>query len=201
MGGTTVDPTSGGGLKLPCLLMLLLKLQLASCAVTARLHVMDSGGSEEVRAALAAAALAWSGPTADAVPVVRLEEALAHLAQAAAAPEGVTKASVVLPANWRAAAAVRNEAVAAPRRRRRRDDEAGTTIVLLLTLLSIYGAGGAELVRHQSITEFLRSRKRRWRKAEACASSAAAGPVFARDHTQSTCRPFLALYELVWEEQ
>ena len=200
MGGTTVDPTSGGGLKLPCLLMLLLKLQLASCAVTARLHVMDSGGSEEVRAALATlAVLAWSGPTADAEPVVRLEEAPAHLAQAA--PEGVTKASVVLPANWRAAAAVRNEAVAAPRRRRRRDDEAGTTIVLLLTLLSIYGAGGAELFRHQSITEFLRSRKRRWRKAEACASSAAAGPVFARDHTQSTCRPFLALYELVWEEQ
>jgi len=101
---------------------------------------MDSGGSEEVRAlALTATALAWSGPTADAAEPVRREEPkddddpTAHLAQAAPEP-GVTKASVVLVANWRAAAAVRSEAVAvaADLRRRRRDEEAGTTIVLLL---------------------------------------------------------------------
>lgn len=117
--------------------------------MTARLHVTDSGGSEEVRAlALAAAALAWSGPTADDAEPVRREEPeddddpTAHLAQAAPEP-GVTKASVVLVANWRAAAAVRSEAVAvAALRRRRRDEEVGTTIVLLLRLLlCIYGGG------------------------------------------------------------
>ena len=137
--------------------------------MTARLHVMDSGGSEEVRAlALTATALAWSGPTADVDPV-RLEEPkddddpTAHLAQAAPEP-GVTKASVVLVANWRAAAAVRSEAVAvaADLRRRRRDEEAGTTIVLLLLrlLLCIYGGGEQNSLPRPS-TEFLR---RRWRK-------------------------------------
>ena len=131
--------------------------------MTARLHVMDSGGSEEVRAlALTATALAWSGPTADAAEPVRREEPkddddlTAHLAQAAPEP-GVTKASVVLVANWRAAAAVRSEAVAvaADLRRRRRDEKAGTTIVLLLLrlLLCIYGGG-----EQNSLP------RRRWRK-------------------------------------